>query len=169
MNIFILDRNPVIAAESQCDRHVVKMVLESAQLLSSAFPPEVPRPKNVEEEPGPYRITHENHPCSAWTRQCQGNFDWLVEHGLALAHEYEHRYERKHASRVVIEWCDSNWRKAGLPPGAKTEFVQAMPAKYKHSDPVAAYRGYYLGEKAYFAAWNHGRTPPAWWSPKEHP
>lgn len=157
MNIFILDRDPVTAAEHQCDQHVVKMVLESAQLLSSAFP-------NGE---APYRLTHQHHPCSEWVRKSQGNFDWLVEHGLALAHEYKHRYGREHASKSVIEWCDVHWNRANLPEGKRTEFVQAMPPQFKGPDAVAAYRHYYLGSKVRFAKWTRGRNPPDWWFKKE--
>jgi len=157
MNIFVLDKDPAIAAEQQCDQHVVKMVLESAQLLCSAFP----------EGEAPYRLTHQNHPCSIWTRETQGNFDWLTEHGLGLAHEYKHRYGRDHASRQVIEWCGDNWKKAGLPQARRTEFVQAMPPQFKGPDAVNAYRHYYLGSKVRFAKWTRGRNPPSWWLNKE--
>ena len=82
MNIFVLDYNPKRAAQMQCDKHVVKMPLETAQILCSAF------------EPGtaPYKRTHYNHPCSVWGRESKVNYKWLIEHGLALSDEYTYRY-----------------------------------------------------------------------------
>ena len=65
MNIFVLDNDPFKAAEYQCDKHVVKMVLETAQLLCSAH------------ETAPYKRTHYNHPCAIWTRSSLSNYMWL--------------------------------------------------------------------------------------------
>ena len=70
MNIFVLHKDPVVAAQMQCDKHVVKMLLESAQMLCSPF------------EPGsaPYRRSHYNHPCSKWARESSSNYQWLWDH-----------------------------------------------------------------------------------------
>ncbi len=154
MNIFVLDRDPVVAAQSVIDRHSSKMVLETAQLLCAAF------------EPGaaPYKRTHYNHPCSVWTRQSAGNFLWLVEHGLGLADEFEFRFKKNHASRKVILWCREMMHRADLPDEELTPFAQAMPDEYKRPDAVEAYRAYYRGGKAAIASWNHGRPAPEWWA-----
>lgn len=153
MNIFVLDTDPVKAAQAQCDAHCVKMVLESAQLLCSAFPVGLP----------PYRRTHYNHPCAVWTRESAGNFLWLAWHGLALADEYTYRYGKIHKSREVIDWCLLYHRTAALPDKGLTPFALAMPDEYKRSDPVEAYRAYYRGAKADIATWKH-RAAPEWWT-----
>lgn len=154
MNIFILDRDPNVAAQSVCDKHCGKMVLETAQLLCAAFP----------QGAAPYRRTHYNHPCGIWTRASRANFGWLVEHGLALADEFEHRYGKVHKSRGVILWCRENDSALSFDERGLTPFAQAMPEEFKRADPVEAYRGYYRGAKAAIAAWNKGRPAPEWWA-----
>jgi hypothetical protein len=154
MNIFVLDSDPAVAAQMQCDRHIVKMTVETAQLLCAAFDPGT----------APYRRTHANHPCAIWTRQTAGNFLWLVEHGLALGDEFEHRYGKPHASRDVILWCLDNFILAHVDHTDEvTPFAQAMPDEYRHTDPVAAYRAYYRGAKAPIAEWRRARPAPSWW------
>lgn len=155
MNVFVLDTDPRLAAVAQCDSHVVKMTLETAQLLCGAFAPEV----------APYKPTHQRHPCALWTRASMANFIWLAEHGLYLADEYQYRYGKEHKSREVIAWCLDNWERAEvvLDPDP-TPFAQAMPDEYKNPDPVAAYRAFYRADKASFARWAHNRPPPAWWT-----
>ena len=145
MNIFVLDLDPTKAAEYQCDRHVVKMVLESAQLLCSAH------------ESAPYKRTHYNHPSAVWTRSSLSNYRWLLDHAYALAAEYYRRYGNIHKSVAVLDWCYDN-----TPPLLElglTPFAQAMPDKYKNTDPVVAYRNYYIHEKAKIAKWKKGTTP----------
>lgn len=149
MNIFVLANDPVDAARSQCNKHVVKMVLESAQLLVTAFPPEA----------SPYKHTHVNHPCSKWVRASLSNYEWLLKHAIELCIEYTHRYGKMHKSELVIA-------KLGvpkLPDVGLTPFAQAMPEKYRNVDAVAAYRAYYINEKARIAKWAPRAQPPAWW------
>ena len=154
MNIFVLDRDPVLAAQMQCDKHVVKMVLETAQLLCSAFP----------DGAAPYKRTHYNHPCGVWTRASRANFMWLVNHGYGLAVEYCDRYGKEHKSLDVIRWCHANMMLADLPDVPFQPFALAMPDQYKCADPVEAYRAYYRGAKAEIATWKPIRGQPAWWS-----
>lgn len=154
MNIFVLDRDPVAAAQAQLDRHIVKMPLEAAQLLCGAFAP----------GDAPYRRTHYNHPCAIWTRASRANALWLVEHGLALAEEYTRRYGKVHASEAVIQWTRRRLDQAGLPDIELTPFALAMPDQFKQADPVESYRAYYRGAKAEIATWNKGRAAPAWWA-----
>lgn len=154
MNIFVLDTDPVRAAQAQADKHVTKMVLETAQLLCGAFPAGA----------APYRRTHYNHPCAIWTRQSYDNFAWLVDHGMALADEFKYRYGKDHASYEVLRWCWQHVGDANLEDIGLTPFAQAMPDEYKRPDPVDAYRGYYRGAKAAIAAWNKNRPAPEWWA-----
>ena len=153
MNIFVLDLDPVKAARYQCNKHVVKMVLETAQLLCAPFEPGV----------APYKRSHFNHPSSIWTRSSLSNYHWLVAHGIALCDEYEHRYNKIHKSRAVIEWCKDNVQLLGLPDAGLTEFAQAMPDECKRPHVVEAYRTYYLNNKFEFAKWPEDRIPD-WWN-----
>jgi hypothetical protein len=146
MNIFVLDTNPVTAARMQCDKHVVKMVLETAQILSTVAG-------------GPYKPTHANHPCVLWAGRSVVNFNWLLQHGRALCEEYTLRYGRRHKCQDVIELINSQPIK--LPPFRYCEFVQCMPEELRMSDPVDAYRKYYHTKT--FAQWNRGRPAPYWW------
>ena len=105
MNIFVLDNDPIVAAQSQSDKHVVKMVLETAQMLCAAFPP----------GEAPYKRSYYNHPCTVWARKSDDNYYWLCRHGIALSVEYTHRYGKRHKSQDVIEWCLLNAYKLKLP------------------------------------------------------
>tara|TARA_X000001036_G_scaffold324941_1_gene303516 strand:+ start:713 stop:1165 length:453 start_codon:yes stop_codon:yes gene_type:complete len=149
MNIFVLDKNPHVAAMYACDRHVVKMILESAQMLCSVQP----------EGTAPYKRAFYNHPCTKWVRASSANYDWLIEHALALCAEYSRRYGKVHKSEKVIDWCDAN--RPELPDVGLTPFAQAMPEDYKNKDAVEAYRTYYRNDKRRFATWKDV-DPPTW-------
>ena len=156
MNIFVLDKNPVIAAQMQCDRHVVKMVLESAQMLCTAV--------NVLGGEARYKTAHVNHPCSVWARQSLGNFIWLYDHGMALAKEYTERYGKRHKSEEVIQNCMDEIRPLPLYDLKRTPHPLCMPDVYKTTDVVESYRSFYIGDKSRFAQWNKTRPAPQWWA-----
>jgi hypothetical protein len=145
MNIFVLDYNPVTAAQMLCDKHVVKMALETAQILSTVCG-------------GPYRPTHVNHPCVKWAGDNRLQFNWLRRHGLAICDEYTRRYGKVHKSQAVIEQCK---RPENMRVGV-VDFVQCMPEEHKCEDAVQAYRSYYHS-KADFATWK--TSAPYWWKP----
>tara|TARA_R100000231_G_scaffold73266_1_gene57431 strand:- start:426 stop:908 length:483 start_codon:yes stop_codon:yes gene_type:complete len=157
MNIFAVDTDPKIAAQQLCDKHVVKMILESAQMLCAVFP----------NGDAPYRRAFYNHPCTKWARESAENYEWLLDHAYAMCQEYTRRYGKVHKSLDIIQWCGSNYHKLNIPRKGLTKFAQAMPEKYKNSNSVTAYRSYYNGEKAYFAKWSKRKTP-SWFndSPK---
>ena len=146
MNIFVLDRDVRKCAEYHNDKHVVKMILESAQLLCGVH-------HMVEENTDevPYRLSHKNHPCSIWARGNISNYLWLCELGLELCKEYSYRYGKRHKSQDVIEWCLTN--PPSLPEEDFTEPPKAMPEEYKVNDVVQSYRNYYIGDKKYFSKW----------------
>lgn len=152
MNIFILDTDIETCAQYHCDQHVVKMILESVQMLCTAL--------NKQGFTTPYKSTHIKHPCVLWVEESFGNFLWLKELALALNTEYRFRYERDtdHKSISVLnEITNCIYEDRGL-----TEFAQAMPDKYKvPGDAVIAYRQFYLGEKMQFAKWTK-RSVPKW-------
>ena len=152
MNIFALNISPVVSAQIQHDKHVVKMVLESAQMLCSTFDP------NLYDVP--YKRVHYNHPCTKWARENIGNFFWLVNHGLALASEYTYRYGKVHMSEKVIKWCKKNILSTDISKHPTiTPFAQAMPDEYKDKYSVLAYRKYYVGEKLHNAKWTKRPIP----------
>jgi hypothetical protein len=155
MNIFVLDREPERAAEYHCDKHVVKMVLESAQLLATAH--HVVKPSR---RLPPIRATHQNHPCALWVRGSLANYRWLARLALALSAEYTRRYGKVHRWEPYIHWLAAH--EPPLPDAGLTPFAQAMPESYRNKNAVKAYRDYYRGEKAYFAQWK--TRPPRWWT-----
>jgi len=138
VNIFKLDDCPQRSAELQHDKHVVKMILESAQLLCGAY--------GTENTP-PYKRTHYNHPCSIWTRTSRENYEWLISHAMSLSYEYTRRYGRVHKSQAVIEWCSKNIDLIEFTDSGFTELPMAMPDEYKSDNVVTAYRQYYINEK----------------------
>lgn len=150
MNIFIFDEDPEVCAVYHADRHVVKMVLETAQILCTV--------QELCGKSAPYKKTHAAHPCVIWSRESIANYRWLVELGLALAREYTHRYQRRHKSQDVIEWCSAN--EPLLPPGPRTPFALVMPEEYRGESAVEAYRRYFCGEKAHLASWTNRDAPP---------
>lgn len=149
MNIFVLDRCPITAAQLQCDKHVIKMILESAQIMST-----IAHKNGVTAK---YKPTHSNHPCTIWAGKHKGNYEWLCLHALALCEEYTYRYGKVHKSQEVIDSLLSLSDK--LPQGS-SEFVQCMPDDCKSSDVVAAYRKYYCTKD--FAVWSK-RNKPSWY------
>ncbi|MFK8026714.1 MAG: pyrimidine dimer DNA glycosylase/endonuclease V [Gammaproteobacteria bacterium] len=150
MNIFILDANIKKCARYHCDQHVVKMILESVQIMCTAL--------NKKGFNTPYKSTHINHPCVLWTEESYDNFLWLSKLAYALNDEYRYRYEKNgdHKSIDVLEKIThSEYKSLG-----RTEFVQAMPVKFKvPGDAVCAYRKFYLGEKMQFAKWTRRKVP----------
>ena len=153
MNIFVLDKEPKICAQYHCDKHVIKMILEGVQLLCG-----------VHWSTGgsaPYKLSHRNHPCSIWTRECIENYVWLCDLTMELCEEYTYRYGKKHKSQTILEWCMIN-----IPNirsnGDVTPFALAMPDEYKVSCPVESYRNYYRGAKSGFATWKN-REVPEWY------
>lgn len=157
MNIFVLDPSPIKSARMQCDKHVVKMVLETAQILST-----VCDMKGLGNPDSLYRPTHKAHPCVKWAAECDSNAHWLLQHGAALLLEYRFRYDRRHKSTAVFKHLAASLPPAD--PSKRTPHVQCMPDQYRCESAVEAYRSYYIGEKHSFAEWNRGRPPPRWWS-----
>jgi hypothetical protein len=146
-----------------CDKHVVKMIVEGCQMLStnhrlSGSHVVYTQPVNL------YKQSFQNHPCTVWARQNKENYMWLADHTLALCHEYTRRYDKTHSCESMAKWF-SMYYPLRTPDGDLTPFAQAMPEQYKGSDAVVAYRKYYLGEKAKFAKWKWGNIP-SWFAEK---
>jgi len=162
MNIFYLSDYPHLCAEFHCDKHVVKMILETAQMLSTAHH-ELDGENAVE---GIYKSTHKNHPSNIWVRENYGNYQYTWELLYHLLEQYKIRYKKTHATHRLLDPLSIRPKNiSGMP--VPTEPPQCMPDEYKvEGDSIQAYRNYYMGEKSYFAKWNY-TTPPNWWQPKE--
>jgi len=145
MNVFILDLDVKKSAEYHCDKHVVKMILETAQLLCGVH--------HVVETQSeiPYRLSHKNHPSAIWSRESLSNYLYLCELGLELCKEYTYRYGKRHKSQDVIEWCLTN--KPNIIDKVFTEPPKEMPDEYKFDSVVESFRIYYIVAKSGFALW----------------
>ncbi|KPJ67992.1 MAG: hypothetical protein AMJ43_00820 [Coxiella sp. DG_40] len=150
MNIFVLDKNIKKCARYHCDKHVVKMILEYAQILCTIC--------NQHGLKTPYKSTHIKHPCVKWAGESLQNWLWLKELTVALNGEYKYRYDtqRNHEAYRVVTLLKT----PVLPNIGLTEFAQAMPQKYKvKNNAVLAYRKFYVGMKKSFATWKKRRVP----------
>ncbi len=176
MNIFYVAECPVEAAQALVDKHVVKMVLESAQLLSTAHrvldgqeiigtSPSGRKQKQWKlydaRETVLYKATHINHPSAVWIRQNVENYNWLVEHFFALLDEYTYRYDKKHKcmGELSFQLCTppKNLEYAELTPPPS-----CMDEKYIISENVVDnYRNYYILGKSDLHCWKR-RDPPNW-------
>lgn len=157
MNIFYLHENPVISAQAMTDKHILKMITETSQLLSTAHRVLDGHPvKNgrwttyiLDDERNDvlYRSTHYNHPCAIWARESFGNYYWLYNHFLALCQEYRNRYGKIHETEhrlghALKRYPNSMKKKEFTPPAL------VMPEKYKvERNPVQSYRNYYEAEE----------------------
>lgn len=156
MNIFFLDADPVKAAQYHCDKHVIKMILESAQIIST-----IHRLNGLDEG---YKITHRHHPCTVWAGKFLENYQWLRQLISALNEEYRFRYYRwaNHQSFNVVSNLSN---KIDLPTngGEISAPTLAMPVEcVVRGDAVSSYRHYYKTHKADIAKWTR-RQQPEWW------
>jgi hypothetical protein len=159
MNIFYLDTDPLLCAQYHNDRHCVKMVLESAQLLSTAH--RLLDSQADLETSSFYAATHKNHPCAIWTRQSADNYEWLYYLFCALCDEYKLRYSKTHKTDLMLRE-PLRMIPTGLPWIGRTPPAQAMPEYVRAENPVRAYRNYYRLEKKHLASWKV-RGKPYWW------
>jgi hypothetical protein len=159
MNIFFLDYDVQKCAKYHVDKHVVKMILETAQLLCGVHH----ATDQLSTDQVPYKLSHKNHPCSIWTRESLSNYLYLCELGLELSKEYTYRYGKRHKSQDVIEWCLIN--KPNIKDIGFTNPPKAMPDEYKVNSVTESYRNYYIGEKSRFANWKN-REKPFWFEKK---
>jgi hypothetical protein len=152
MNIFVLDEDVSKAASYHMDRHVVKMPLETAQMLSTVL-----FKKGVKTS---YRPVHQKHPCTLWAGESRANFLWLCDLGLSLSDEYTFRYGKVHKSLSVIEFAIMNCDV--IEEGGLTRFALAMPEEYKQPSAIESYREYYRKGKLHLADWSK-RSKPDWY------
>lgn len=178
MNLFILDTCPTTAAQLQCNKHVVKMIVETAQLLSTAHRLldgneyiELVKGRRLrrwrlsdKREDRLYKATHWNHPSAIWTRESDGNYNWAVKHLRALLCEYTRRYNKVHKCEEIYKTLLT------LPQGIKSAdqtpfnvcISEELYPGIEVGDPVESYRRYYKAKKdsgAVAMHWPEGETP----------
>ena len=161
MNIFASSKCPYESARYLDDKRVVKMVLETAQMCSTALHEWCFEDELILE--GVYKSAYKNHPMTVWVRENDANMAWAVLHGLAIGREYTYRYGKNHKSTAVLENIaeymfhdnfDEDYSLHTTPP-------QCMPDEFKCDDYVEAYREYYRKAKAHILQWT-GRPTPNW-------
>jgi hypothetical protein len=174
MNIFYLDNDPKTCAEMHVDKHCVKMILEYAQLLSTAHRvldgnlstrlSKSGRKQQHYSLPDSrdsvlYSATHVNHPSAIWVRHSYENYEWLYQLFVSLLKEYTYRYGRMHATERLID--DLYTAPTNIPKGVGfTEPTPAMPEDYKVAgDSIQSYKNYYLGDKQRMFSWKKRQTP----------
>jgi len=183
MNIFVLNENPEIAAREHCDKHVVKMILESAQMLSTAQRmldgTEQIQVRNRRKhrtwvlpdarENQMYQAVHMNHPCTIWTRESSDNYYWHFELFVALCEEYTHRYGKTHVTETklidALADCPNSIPIAGMTP-----FRLAMGSNPEcmGPDPIQSYRSFYkTKQKRFKMVWTKRPAPKWFTSPSE--
>ena len=155
MNIFYLDEDPKLCAQYHCNKHLIKMILESCQLLCTAH--------WMTGGEAPYKKTHFNHPSNKWARESLSNYVWLCDMTMELCKEYTHRNGKRHKTQQHLEWCMVNL--PNIEDKGFTEIPQAMPDECKRENPIDGYRNYYNVEKAYMCKWKN-REIPEWFIPK---
>lgn len=181
MNIFRVHDDPVIAAQSLCDKHIIKMIVESAQMLSTVHrmldgqletrlsaTGRKMKYYNHHMDDVLYRAVHHNHPSTVWTRESKANYEWHYEHFVALCDEYQYRYNKTHATdiklRSALEITPSN-----IPDIGETRFKLAMgsnPECQFPEDPVKSYRLFYQTKQDRFKMVWTNRPIPEWFEVK---
>ena len=155
MNIFFLSHDPVECAQYMGDKHVVKMTLETAQLLSTAH-----RLHGTEDRV--YKTTHVNHPMTKWVCADESHYTWTLDHFHALLAEYTFRYGREHASGRLLPFL---WNPpTDIPISGATKLPPlCMPDEFKTNDLVASYRAYYRHKQEQgIVSYGKARSAPDW-------
>lgn len=159
MNIFFLHEMPETSAEMLCDKHVPKMLLETCQMLSTAYQ------RHMGEHEELYKSAYPKHPMTIWVGDSQANFDWAFDHAVGISKQYDKRFKKEHKSKKILQVLAREYilDTIKIPDIGFTEPPQCMPDTYKENNYVQAYRDYYWHDKHYFAKWDRGVEMPSWW------
>jgi len=174
MNIFVTDKCPVLSAVALPDKHVVKMPLETCQMVSVVFSKWYYDWGTISKKDGtPYSTekgAFRNHPCTQWAAKSHENLAWLIRHGYALCNEYRHRYDKVHScfdSLLEAEsiFLDNSGKWLDIYKNV-VEFTRAMPDEYKFDNSIDTFTAYkmYIASKSWVAS-NYLRMPqrkPEW-------
>jgi len=159
MNIFYYNHNQEICAQQHCDKHVVKMIVEYAQIMSTTH-----RVVDNSDNPLLYKQTHVNHPSVIWCRYSRENYEWLYGLFIEVCKEYTYRYGKIHATEVRLKSILSTPPK-GLESSVFIEPTPAMSNKYiVKNDSIQSYINQFNYEKSHLASWKN-RNTPNWFIP----
>jgi len=174
MNIFYLDEDYKVAAKQHLDKHVVKMIIEYAQLMSTAhrvldgtqWYDKTAAGRRIARWEHPnreldqilYKASHINHPSGIWVRESFSNYIWLHALWEKLCAEYTYRYGKIHMTQQKLQHILKT-PPTNIPSGGMTKMPQAMPDEFKQKDSIEAYRQYYRVAKAKMAVWTKRETP----------
>lgn len=187
MNIFVLDSDPHIAALQHCNKHVVKMIVETGQMLSTAHwilwlsklgktrddfklvrDMKAYLRENVPKDNQPtWNMTHQNHQCSIWVRETIANYFWTVRLMRSLLDQYTKRYKKNHKSEQNYRWLLKNIP-PGMPEGCLSQHPVCMKDEYKiyeddgRINVVKSYKNYYILDKSRLAKWEPHSITPKW-------
>jgi len=164
MNIFVVHEDPKVAARSLCDQHIVKMPLETSQIMNNCI-------MHIGHS-GIMAPFNPKHPACIWAENGEENFFWLAAHGLELCSEFERRFGKIHGSLSKIKqafriYCEET---IGIPIEL-TDRISAKPVSFRYIGPqefkddnsvVNSYRNFYNLDKSRFARWNRSK-PPEWY------
>ena len=151
MNIFYLDKDPETCAQMHCDQHVVKMIVEYGQMLSTAH-----RVCGKQDDVF-YKVAHLNHPSCKWVRAHLNNYLYTRNLFMFLCIEYTMRYDKIHKTQQRL--LDALYDPPSSIPAGESVIPQCMPDAFKDADPIKAYRNFYRLDKSRFATWNNVQTP----------
>jgi len=174
MNIFYLSKDPIECAQRHCDKHVVKMIIEYAQLMSTAhrvldgemYIGKTANNRKIKRwqhydavmEETLYKASHINHPSTIWTRDSLNNYNWLYKMWVSLGEEYTYRYGKQHATisklKEVLQYPPDNIGSTSF-----KQPTQAMPDDCKHESSLIAYTNYYKLHKTHIAKWTKRKMP----------
>lgn len=169
MNIFVVDSNPILAARLLPDKHVVKMPLETAQMLSIVCSKWYRNWGSIHRKDGtPYATEHgafRNHPCTQWAAENDTNLWWLIMHGYSLCQEYSYRFNKTHSCIFAIREAREYFTSPPFNP-YPDRFARAMPDDLKYDTSISDVEAYrrYLNRKPWVAG-NYLRIPerkPSW-------
>ena len=176
MNIFYLSRDPVVCAQEHCDKHILKMIVEYGQLLSTTYRWIEGTPyltiskanrkitRYLLEEPLEstlYKATHMNHPCACWVRDSLAHYNWLLNLLKECCFEYTHRYQKHHKTEELIHYLQT-FPKGLIDKGYKDP-PPVMPQEYiSQKGVIESYRNYYKKGKSDFMTWKSPRSAPEW-------
>lgn len=187
MNTFVLSLDPKEAARFHCNKHVVKMILESAQMLCAAHWLHLLESKGktlkdfkrirdaqqwaYENTPQdlqpPWKMSHLRHPCTVWTAENISNYSWQLRLCQSLLEEYTVRYNKRHKTETEAKWLAKN-----IPVNISNDYLTPFPVCMKEEykvfkepgivDVVESYKNYYVKDKVRFAKWEPRSTTPEW-------
>lgn len=175
MNIFYLSSDPSECAKQHLDKHVVKMIVEYGQLMSTAhrvldgvpYLGKTVTNRNIqrwllpdERETVIWKASHVKHPSGLWLRSSSTHYQWLYALWLEMLKEYTYRYKKIHSNERMKEWFRILPKNIPI-KGWLSDPTPAMPDHYKDTTSIQSYRNYYMGDKRHFAVWKN-RPQPTW-------